>query len=173
MPISEIRVRSIGYTCKWVYAYLHSIRMCFLVLGLEEGQYTLFVLFRFFNFRFFDLAWTRFQSSLRLYEFCQPPFQKVDASYEPIRGQIEKRKRTNHVDWPLVRCFYAILRPRGPSGEWTKLQVNWGAGWQRFRGDQGSLPLWVVILVAFDSVVTPREYDWPFVTPRDIVDTKW
>ena len=34
MPISEIRVRSIGYTCNFVYADLHSIRIHFLVLGL-------------------------------------------------------------------------------------------------------------------------------------------
>ena len=173
MPISEIRVRSIGYTCNFVYADLHSIRIHFLVLGLEEGQYTLFVLFRFSIFRFFGLAWIRLQSSLRLYEFWQPPFQNVDAWYEQIRAQIEKRKRTNNVYWPFTWYSYAILRPGSPSDEWSKLQVYPGAGWTAISWVQGSLPLWVAVLVAVDSVVTPREYDWPFGTPRDIVDTKW
>ena len=97
MPISEIRVRCSGWKYNFVYTHLHSVRMHFLSQGLEEGQYTLFVLFRFPIFRFFGLAWIRLQSSLRLYEFWQPPFQNVDAWYEQIRAQIEKRKRTNNV----------------------------------------------------------------------------
>ena len=150
----EIRVRCYGSKCNFVYAYLHSIRMHFLSLGLEEDQYTWFVLFRFCHFRLFGLVWITILTSLRLYEFWKPAFQKVDVSHGPIRAQIEKRKRTNHVYWPFVWYACSILRPRGPSGEWTNLHIDPGAGWSDFDVPRVQLHGGFAILTAVDSIVT-------------------